>query len=172
MKFTVITFYPPYKKLCPQNLHLLDVEKVRMVLSHERSQVVSSTVSLFHNTLTIGITLFLDSFISWSTMPTGCTSKDKSSLSSIGGASKTWDGSQTYFLNIDTWKTLWIRLISDGSSNRYATCPILSIILNEPIYLGFNFPLFWNWITPFQGATLRNTKSSTSNSNSFRRLSA
>ena len=134
-------------------------------------QVVSSTVSFFHKILTIGITLFLNSFISWSMIPTGYTSKDKSSLSSIDGASKTWDGSETYFLNIDTWKTLWIRLNFDGSSKRYATGLILLIILNGLMYLGFNFPLFWNQITLFQGATLRNTRPSTSNSSSFHRLS-
>ena len=137
------------------------------------SQVVSSTVSLFHKILTIGITLFFNSFISWtSTIPTNYTSKDKSSLSSIGGASKMWDGFETYFLNIDTWKTSWIRLNSDDNSKWYDMGLILSMILNESMYLGFSFPLFWNRITLFHRATLRNIMSSTSNSNSFHRASA
>ena len=81
-------------------------------------------------------------FITWSTIPIGCTSKDKSSLSSIGGASKTCDGSRTYFFNINTWKILCIRLNSNGSSKQYAIGSILSIILNRPIYLGLSFSLF------------------------------
>ena len=122
-------------------------------------------------TLTIRIDLFLNFFIPWSNIPTSCTSKDRSSLSSKGGASKMWDGFETYFFNINTWKTLCIWLNSDGSSKRYATSPIISIILNGPMYLGFSFPLFWNRITSFQRATLRNTMSSISNSNFFRQTS-
>ena len=52
------------------------------------SQVISSIVSLLHHTLTIEMTLFLNSFILWSTIATDCTSKDKSSLSSTSGASE------------------------------------------------------------------------------------
>ena len=70
------------------------------------SQVISSPVSLLHNTLTIEMTLFLSSFFLWSTIPTGCTLKDKSSLSSTGGASKTCDGSEMYFFQIGYVKNI------------------------------------------------------------------
>ena len=134
-------------------------------------QVVFSTVSLLHNTLTIEIIFFLSYFIPWSIMSTGCTSKDKSSLSSTGRALNTCDGFETYFLNIDTWKTLCIWSNFGGNSKYYATGPILSRILNIPMYLGLSFSLFWNQITSFQGATSRNTMSSTSNFKSFHQIS-
>ena len=81
------------------------------------SHVIYSTLSLFHNTFIICMTLFLKTFIFWSTIPTYCTSNDKSSLSSTGGASKTWEEFDIYFLNIETWKTSWMHSKSHGNSN-------------------------------------------------------
>ena len=113
--------------------------------------VISSTVSILHNTLTIGIALFLNSFNFWSVIPTGCTSNDKFSFKSTREAFSTWDGSKIYFLSMETWNTSWILSKSRGNSNRYATGPMLSKILNGPMYLGFNLSLFWNRINPFKG---------------------
>ena len=90
------------------------------------SYVNSYPVSFLHKTLTIGITLFLSSFILWSTIPTSYTSKDKSYLSSTNGVSKTCERSEIYFLNMETWNTSCIRSKSCGNSNRQVIDPILS----------------------------------------------
>ena len=147
----VLHFYTPYRKFCLQNLYLLVSEEIWVATPHKcfSFQVIYSTALFLHNTLTIEMTLFLNSFILWSIIPTGCISKDKSSLSSTGGASKTCDRFEIHFLNMETWNTSCIRSKSRSNSNRQATGPILSRILNGSIYQGFNLPRFWNWMTHF-----------------------
>ncbi|MFS7911340.1 hypothetical protein Hanom_Chr02g00116951 [Helianthus anomalus] len=76
------------------------------------------------------------------------------------------------FLRLDTWNVSCTPLSSSGNSNLYATVPILSKIMNGPMYHGFSFPRLPNLTTPFQGETFNNTLSPTSNSNGFRLRSA
>ena len=138
----VLYFYPLIKILSSKFILTI----LRRDTNSDSSWILSSPTSspqLCHfitGTLTIGITLFLNSLNFWSTILVGCTSNDKSSLKSISGASNTWDRSRMYFLSIDTWYTLWIRSKSCGNSNRYAIGPIFSKILNGLIYRGFNLP--------------------------------
>ena len=116
----VLQFYP-FKEILSSKFVLTQSENrngYRLLIEASVSHVISSTLSLLHNTFTIGITLFLNSFILWSTIPIDCTSKDKSFLNSIGGASKTWEGFDICFLNIKTWKTSWIHSKSHGNSKR------------------------------------------------------
>ena len=70
-------------------------------------------------------------------------------------------------LNIDTWKTGWIRIIFGGNTNLYATSPTLDRISNSPMYLEARFRFYQNITTPFIGDTFRNTKSPTENDTSF-----
>ena len=90
----------------------------QLLIKASVSQVISSTLSFIHNTMTIEMILFLNSFILLSTIPISYTSKDKYSLSSTGGASRTCNGSNIYFLNMETWKTSWMCSKSRGHFNR------------------------------------------------------
>ena len=127
-------------------------------------KLLSSTSSLQLYCSFIGMTLLFKTFILWSIIPTGYTSNNKLSLSSAGGASKTWEGSDIYFLNIETRKTLWMHSKFHGNS------PILSRIQKALMYRMFSFPYFWNRITFFQGTTLRNTMYPISNSKAHLRV--
>ena len=62
----------------------------------------------------------------------GGTSTARSSLIRISSASNTWEGSKTYFLNCDTWNTVWsnMHVINKSSSDW--------IVLS-------NWPLVWGW---------------------------
>ena len=62
--------------------------------------------------------LYFSKLSLWSRIPTGCTSNDKSSLRLTGGVSRTWEGSDIYFFNIEIWKTSWIRSKSRGNSKQ------------------------------------------------------
>ena len=82
------------------------------------SHVIFLTLSLLYSTFTIDTTLFLKTFFLLSKIITGCTSNNKSSLSSTSGIFKTCQGSEMYFLNIETWKTSWILSKSRGNFKR------------------------------------------------------
>jgi len=70
------------------------------------------------------------------------------SMNSTGWTSSTWDRSDKYFLNIETWNTGCIKDRLGGKASRYATTPTLSKISKGPINLGLNFPFFPNLNIP------------------------
>ena len=62
--------------------------------------------------------------------------------------------SELYFLNIDTWNTLWTCYMFGGRASSYANFPIRLNISKGPIICGLSFPFFPNLIHPFQGIPL------------------
>ena len=126
-----------------------------------RSHVASSIFWFLHKTLTNGITLFRSILSYLSKIFIGFSSYVRSSWTSIGSSVNTWDGSSTYFFNLDTWNTLCTANRSRLRASLLATFPIHSVISKGPTYLGLSFPFFSNLITPLSDATFKKTTSPT-----------
>ena len=77
------------------------------------------------------------------------------------------EGSEMYFLSIDTLNIGRIRGNSSGNTNLFATSPTVDQISDGPMYLGASFPFLPNLITPFIGDIFKNTKSPAENNTSF-----
>ncbi|WZZ30563.1 hypothetical protein YC2023_013964 [Brassica napus] len=120
----------------------------------------------------MGTVFFLIAFSDRSTIRTGKVSKVRSFPRSAGISGKTMSCSDKHFRSWDTWNTLWYASIADGKSNLYATAPTLSMILNGPKYLGSSFFRPETLVLPLKVIILRYTRSLTSNSRCFLRLSA
>ena len=125
--FWGVTTLPHLIKFRPRNLPYLNSCGYCFRIISSLSYVASSVLWFLHNTLTIGIFLFRNSFTSRAKISAGSSSYVKSNLSSIVFEETTCDGSNQYLLNIEIWKTLWIFSNSGGNTKRYATGPIFLI---------------------------------------------
>jgi len=74
-----------------------------------------------------------------------------------------WEGSETYFLNWDTWK-LWRLERIGGKEIWWATGPIFLRIWYGPIKRGVSFLDFISLPIPMVGVTFKNTWSPSRNS--------